>query len=531
MERVEISNNVEAIMCEGKVVQQRYLTATGTDFLITDEQLEGFLDINFKQLGLKRGENQDEDVSLISWYTQKKFLVAISMFTSMGMTTIDKPIVMPYISNIVNENSKRLSVQPSNFKGKLYPPQASLLKRMLEVEESPTPMTIGDKSYTFYGGLLNERLSFGKTFCIPALLCEKFSPLDSTHPRSIDINNANLIQTNLIVCGTKVAKEWKNNLTNFTSFNFQVIERANQLDVLNTSASKGEYPEVLVVKDGEISWKGKKAKALIYVLDILEGKCFLRTFYDDYDMLKLERDSSVPDSLFTWFVSGTDSNWSAPDIKFRYDLTKKGDLAPVQTPINMNSARTILDAIASIKCNREYSITEYKVPQIDSYHTTYVAPLLDDDGEFINPDDRFESLLRLIQKIVNNEPIDSEKNIFSDTSLLDGIKNIPYEYNRKTMKILVAMANKQDQEKIVARLNRNNIKAVRLTLANVDKFAREDTTVCVAGNLFGINMGFLSHIVINDDDFEDNECTQIIGRGQRLLRTQNLQVYFSKPDW
>ena len=57
----------------------------------------------------------------------------------------------------------RIPLEFLNFKGKLYPPQASLIKRMLDIEMIP-PSFFQNDGMIIYGGLVTERLSFGKTF-------------------------------------------------------------------------------------------------------------------------------------------------------------------------------------------------------------------------------------------------------------------------------------------------------------------------------------------------------------------------------
>lgn len=495
---------------QGKYEQLRDIE----DGFITDDQLEQFLTINFNHLGLKRGINQDEDVSLISWYTKMKLLVAIELFCKLSMLSLEHPGIIPYILNIVNENSARIELTPTKFKGKLFPPQASIINRMLELEERPNLIIMGESSITIHGGLLNERLSFGKTFCLPALICEKLIPYESD-----DVDN--FIQTNLVICGTKVAKEWKNNLKNFTTLDYQVIERNNHLDILKEYIfNKGNYPEVLVVKDGDITWNGKKCKALEHVLEILKNKTFARIIYDDYDMIKLQPKSDVPDALFVWFVSGTDGKYTSPNINFYSMKNGEKSLLPLST------AKILMDAIASIKCNVEYSTVEYNVPRIDCF--TLKSTIGFEDENY----DHLKELVKLIKRLATNQTKISydyeNKKQLLNANLLTSNNDVPYIYDKNSLKILMAIDDKQDQVKLVDMLNDTGIKTVKLTKANVAKFEREDAIVCVAGNLFGVNMGFLTHIVINVTDFCENEFTQIIGRGQRLSRKQNLQVYFAE---
>jgi hypothetical protein len=488
----------ETPLSHGKYEQQKLLSGK-----IEDDTLEQFLALNMKHLGLTRGANQDEDVSLISWFSKKKFLFSLELFHRIGVINLCEPEVLPYIKNVINEYSPKIPLQPKGFKGVLYPPQAAMITRMLELETMPITFKLGNGSITFTGGIVNERLSFGKTFCIPALICEK--PVIENCTRIVD-----KIKTNLVICGTKAAKTWKDNLKNLTELSFIVVERANHLDELSRLCDEGNYPTVLVVKDGDITWKNKKDKAYTHVMSILKDKTFTRAFFDDYDMLNFGN-MNAPDALFTWFISGTDDGRSNSNISF-YHYDEKWN----KSDMGIKNARTILDAVSSVSCNREYSVVEYNIPKINEYYLLSSS----ETGSTV-------SLFDYITQIVNGDIIEDlvDGDDHPSPSLLTGTKDVPYVYNRDTMKMLVAVESKDAQKVLVSSLNNAGIKAVKLTRANVDKFTREDTTVCVCGNLFGVNMPFLTHIVICVNDFAPHACTQIIGRGQRISRKQNLQVY------
>jgi hypothetical protein len=501
------------------------------NFDISDELLEEYLSLNFKHLSLDRQETQDKDVALITWYAKKKFIGGIDLFSSMNLIQKDTPTVLPYIQNIVGTHSERIPLQPQNFNGKLFPPQASLINRMIQLEGRP-PVLYAAESRSrikFPVGLISERLSFGKTYCLPALICHQ--PL----PIGYDVSKTNL-PINLVVCGTKVAKEWKKNLENTISstsgISWIVIELQKQLEQLQELISKKNYPQILVVKDGDITFNGKKDKAFTHVLNMLAEEAtdgltknvddlivsekdgqslptlyFARTIYDDFDMLKIERDTYLPSAHFSWFVSGTASG-NMPKLK---TLTYTND---VPNYVSVNSISIILDAVSSVECNKEYSSVEYNIPKVDVYVTC-------------------DSITSIIKNIGENTPdkIDvDDHNEIIDASLLQGTANVPYVYDKSKLKILVAIEDKKQQQELVCLLNAQGIKSVKLTKANIDKFAREDTIVGVSGNLFGVNMGFLSHIVIGADDYLENATNQIIGRGQRLSRKQNLQVYLALPS-
>ena len=476
------------------------------NFSISDELLEDYLRLNFKHLGLSRSESQDEDVSLISWYTKSKFLVAIPLFSALGVLKKDGASLLPFVRNIVCELSPILDEKIPNFKGKLYAPQSGLLQRMLDIECNVFEFTLSNGSKVkIPAGIVSERLSFGKTFCLPALCCQRLVPFEPTsyHLKS----ESEVISTNLVLCGGKVAKEWKNNLKKHVTLRWCVIELQNNLKELEELVSKGNLPEILVVKDGDITYNGKKDKALVHVMAVLKNKTFSRLICDDYDMLKypspLKSNDTyqLPEALFTWFVSGT-SDGCHPNISI--DAIKNDE--PELWNIAMNGI--VLEHTTSVRCNREYSVVEYDIPKIDVYWTAF-------------------KLQEIVKRIVDNKPIDSDREHTCESALLGGVQDVHYVYDKSKLKILVALENKSDQLALIKELNGAGIKTVKLTRANVNKFEREDAMVCVAGNLFGVNMGFLTHIVINAEDYLENARVQIIGRGQRLGRKQNLQVYMN----
>jgi hypothetical protein len=225
-------------------------------------------------------------------------------------------------------------------------------------------------------------------------------------------------------------------------------------------------------------------------------------------MIKLPLEFVTPKASFTWFISGTEQNGHIPNMSISY--TRGEDIVVEK----LNKIKIILDSVASIKCNVEYSAVEFNIPKINTFCV-------------------LSTMENIVQKIIRNEVrkldfIDESE--YTGKCLLGGIKDEPYIYDVSKLKILVVLENKKEQQRIISALSDMKIKAVKLTRANVDKFSREDVQVCVAGNLFGVNMGFLTHIVINIRDFTDSGISQIIGRGQRLSRKQNLQVYFRENE-
>lgn len=462
---------------------------------ISDELLEEFLTLNFAHLGLQRGENQDVDVSLISYYAKKKFMCAIDVLSKINIIPQDRASLLPYVANVVGELSPKIPIIPANFNGKLYAPQAALIKRMIDLEEESYNSKFPLKLHC---GMISERLSFGKTYCMPALVCEKFRPCD----------DHSALPINLVIAGSKVVKEWKNNLKKSIILDFLVVETTKQLKELESGHG---YPQILVVKDGEITHNGEKKSAISHVFDVLTKKSnaplkFARVLYDDFDMLKFKGTFIAPNALFSWFISGTATDPAKfPKISIDYEYLIDGEFQPRTTTIA--AIYPILECLASISCNRDFSSIEYNIPMIDIYRSNY---------------DLYEIIASIVGNTISNDGVRLK---LESAALIQGIQNAPYVYDKSRMKILCSLENKEDQLALIDSLNQAGIKAVRLTHANISKFEREDSLVGVAGNLFGVNMGFLTHIIVNADDYTSQAQTQIIGRGQRLSRKQNLQVY------
>lgn len=492
------------------------------NFQITDEQLEAYLSLNFTHLGLTRSSTQEEDVSLITLYAKSKFLGLIFIFQELGVLTVDKPQLLPSIANIVNQHSPQVPLTPTNFLGKLYPPQASLIQRMCELEENPPTFTLQSKNadvsqitqnFRFPVGLITERLSFGKTFCLPALICHKFAPT------LYDVNETikTIIPTNVIVCGSKVAKEWRANINKHVAPTITrlVIETAKDLTTCEQLIRANSIPNIIVIKDGEITWKTTsdstqlKKKALDHFLSIVYSQSdyspdakFLRIIYDDYDMLKFSAATILPRALFSWFVSGTEEYHPGKSPQFHYTLNDE------EETMTIVRAKVILDNISAVSCNRDYSAQEFNVPKINMFQTY-------NESEYI---------VKCIIENTFNDLFLAHDDWKCGALFTGNVDNPPMAQSLqdKRIKILIATKDKDDQ---IALTNKLGSIAVRLTRANIDKFAREDALVGVCGNLYGINMGFLTHIIV-DYTFADNEIVQIIGRGQRLSRKYNLQVYF-----
>jgi hypothetical protein len=483
-------------------------------------------------LGLTRSLTQEEDVSLITLYTKCKFLGVIAIFQELGVLTVDKPQLLPSIANIVNQHSPQVPLTPTNFLGKLYPPQTSLIQRMCELEENPPTLAHQSKdadantitkNFRFPVGLITERLSFGKTFCLPALICHKFAPVPYDSPAEACPHRAALfnsftkavIPTNIIVCGSKVAKEWRANIDKHVApaITRLVIETAKDLTTCERLIHANSIPNIIVIKDGEITWKTTsdstqlKKKALDHFLSIVYSQSdyspdakFLRIIYDDYDMLKFSAATILPRALFSWFVSGTEEYHPGKSPQFHYTLNDE------EKTMTIVKAKVILDNISAVSCNRDYSAQEFNVPKINLFQTY-------NESEYI---------IKCILENTFNDSFLAHDDWKCGALFTGNVDNPPQSLQNKRPKILIATKDKDDQ---IALTNKLGNIAVRLTRANIDKFAREDALVGVCGNLYGINMGFLTHIIV-DYTFADNEIVQIIGRGQRLSRQYNLQVYF-----
>jgi len=240
---------------------------------------------------------------------------------------------------------------PVGFKGKLRPPQQTLLGAMLALEAKPRlAVTNHVRSDTADGfiqtrmGRIAEKFSSGKTVLALALACTKVDP--ARHPElasgvvervssnftthtthfvpEITVRYGRFLQVTVIGAVSSVISQWEDLTKQFTDLRFFTIENVRSLrefERIYVSGEIGKYDLIFLkagrvtsnfVVEGEEVYKREDGtplhanRSLFEALGrVFEGVPVARLIIDDYDTLKLMKDDTFIPALFTWLISAT----------------------------------------------------------------------------------------------------------------------------------------------------------------------------------------------------------------------------------
>lgn len=263
------------------------------------------------------------------------------------------------MQTLVDESSP-LAENPDYFKGSLYPPQAAVLYRMMELEKTPLIDVDGALLET-NAGVLRPPFAFGKTVVITALVAHRQPPrrvppminlpfvdeateanLCGVHeqvppPRRGVTHTAPFItqgwqwvpplstlrwhpkrgfRCTLVAAATSVLSQWEETIAQFapTLRCFTIGDRA-KMDQFNAMALSGEHAEydLILLKVGTISsrhakmevGKAKSVPTLTEICLAHPGVMWDRLVIDDYDTIRLPTSAVLPPAFFTWYVSAT----------------------------------------------------------------------------------------------------------------------------------------------------------------------------------------------------------------------------------
>eukprot|EP00908_Phaeocystis_cordata_P012583 Transcript_23561.p2 GENE.Transcript_23561~~Transcript_23561.p2 ORF type:complete len:330 (-),score=135.78 Transcript_23561:946-1887(-) len=149
--------------------------------------------------------------------------------------------------------------QPADFRGKLYNYQRRSLKRMLEIEGSPTGFTvqIGIRSETFFpkGGVVADTVGMGKTAQLIALLLAR-PPGPNPPP--------NLLAA-LVLTPEHLVHQWRAELRKFAG---------TALDVCIATTAE----EVALLPHSSVSWRGRGGIARVLVASLEHVTSHFETF-------------------------------------------------------------------------------------------------------------------------------------------------------------------------------------------------------------------------------------------------------------
>lgn len=489
----------------------------------------------------------------------------INKLRSTGLCTAARNIITPECEIMI----------PCNFKGKLYPPQSGILKRMLEIEDTKF-VIISDEEYSLRIGVLSERVGFGKTHLCASLIAHKSKiDLDNFNiitskvstktaktipeiPNDI-IFNPKTININIVICNLKTLKEWEQNLSTLTNLSVTKITSAKMLEIFSTDCSNGKVPDVLLIKDGKIA-----GKVLIETITELFGNNLVnRVIIDDYDVLNMDKSISLPCARFYWLVSSTRCFGNKKSSRYRRTTNYKNNVNISSIENGMN----ICDNFTNIKCIDSFLSKEYNVPFIELYERKCIvreeifcqscqmhedavndlmSQLCDADAcDFCNKCQRIWIKLQELDNTStfcdkckalliksNSTQIENviEDFLLNGTSkfdkkrqpayfrkLIQGSANHPFDQSMSIKALFLAESNENWDFK--------NIKTVGITSNNIRYFESSEHQLGICSTMSGVNLSYITHIIVTDISSTDH-ITQFIGRAQRLNRKTNLRVLF-----
>lgn len=489
---------------------------------------------------------------------------------------LSKPgITSPSVINLITPNSEVLN--PVDFKSKLYPPQAAVLKRMLDFE--PVRKVNFREDYYIRCGVVSERIGFGKTYLCAALLAHRpFISMKAPEDLSCKVlesymPNANRtlfedsykLKMNIVICNLKTARDWETNIRNLTNLSVMKITSKKMLQTFIDCYNKQEIPDVLVVKDGKID-----GSVLVETLvGILGDKVSTRVIIDDYDVLNIDKNISLPTASFYWFISSTREFGNKKPGKWSSNDSDSFSIA------RMERNMPVFDMFSNIKCIDGFLSREYNIPKIDLFsRNTNISKLLCDKCiGYEEATMRWEEHLQMspICKDYDNPPCDiCEKYIsIMDEKYPDdidtmhrckGCRNAFYKGVMESLKsdivdfvkgkgtferiehpkyFIRLLQGTVDVPPVDARVKAlvlakefsdtwsvDGLRTVVISSNNIREFETSDDVLGICGNLSGINLKYLTHMIVLPGTSPDS-VLQFVGRGQRLGRTQNLQVLFA----
>jgi len=311
-------------------------------------------------------------------------------------------------SRILTELDPRYDGVLPGFRGELFPPQATVLQAMLNLEASPRVKTAAWGAATIQTrcGRINAAFSFGKTVLSLALAC--VSPVPSTHlpflaPTftrceikgnplevysthndpfggkttvflpEVSMRYTRLLPVTVVAASNNVISQWENETRRFTSKLFFTIENVKTLTEFSAWYNDGRAAtlDLIFVKAGRVtssfSVPGEKKghpgsnRSMFEALGrILEGVTVGRLIIDDYDTLKLGSSDPMIPALFTWFISATRRSTTV-NQKRPWIMTSGMSLAdyfrwsmPGELPVLAAALDDVLNSTLSLNCSETY---------------------------------------------------------------------------------------------------------------------------------------------------------------------------------
>lgn len=250
---------------------------------------------------------------------------------------------------------------PAGFRGRLYPPQATMLHALIALERFPRlRLTSGFEGW--FGGQtrsvqtrcvrIAEKFSFGKSVLTLALVCAQRVPgrypelaphlsypaepaaesgLNRAHgyirTRGFEqrlpefaLHYDRFLPVTVVAAGPTIISQWESETRRFTDLRYLVVENVKTLRAFETEYRSGAFAErydLIFVKigrvtanfvvDGEVAAGGARTtRSMLGALArIIEGVPVARLVVDDFDVVKLCADDLLIPALFTILISAT----------------------------------------------------------------------------------------------------------------------------------------------------------------------------------------------------------------------------------
>lgn len=293
-----------------------------------------------------------------------------------------------------------LSEQPADLKIELFEYQRAEIAALLQNEKSRFKILkdTGDarEIVECHASYLSSPFGSGKTFIVLGYLslvkpqC-KYQPVTFVADVKDGFQNdivqkfGTVLNVDLIVVGSPVFIQWRENIRRFTNFRLFEISGMHKLREFNRLVKEGLLEssyDIVLVKNGSVEdYFGKGGKTTNTVVPIVNsistilGNTACRNVvYDDFDTIHLPHGARAINGLYTIYVSASRNKNTAAvaDVQFKSVGELYAKLShPIITAVN-NDAN--LDAVFSVCSSQAFIRRSVELPLINVVKCVYANP-------------------------------------------------------------------------------------------------------------------------------------------------------------
>lgn len=391
--------------------------------------------------------------------------------------------------NILNDEDSKIN-QPTEIKIELMNHQKTMVKKMLEIEETGE-INIESANYINYlkelnaknirlntnFGILGDKVGAGKTLTTISLISvskkckERKIFLGGSTYSNLDYDDiSESLNSNLIIVPHKILPQWKDSFLKYSNIKLYTISLNKEIDkiiVKKSKKSKNYYDQEVIIDYEEINPEIINNYDVILISEnmykrfykLYENFKWNRIFIDEADSIKLPRDMNAKFN-FLWLITGTPKGlFYRRKIYFLEQLFKDTLIQRIQNSfIFKNNDEYINQSIKlphpkrlKIKCitPRELSIIKNLIP----------PSIL----QMINAGNSEQAIKAL------NCNIDTSENIIQvvTKNLRDSIKNKNIELQAEKDKIYPETLKKEQEFKI--KIIENNLLKLKTKIDDIQK--------------------------------------------------------------